>query len=868
MKTMWKRGLALLFALALMLTLAVPALAEEPESEPEGQVTGGVKHLGGGEEQTPEAEYRELYVSKDGSDETGDGSEAAPFRSLARAAREANKTPEIPVYVLLLTDLEARETACFVGRELTIQAAAGTPVTVKRAQGFLPEKDEKGNVYNPAMVQLRAPSTGERSTAGTLTLVGVVLDDAGRHEGSLFEAPATPAPVEPAPAAPEAAAAPVEMPAPEENAQPASVAAPEESEDAPAAEPAGEEPKEPAAEQPHSDMVQDAIVSLDPGGSLILSTGAELRNFGGRSAVQLGEKGKLTLEAGSAIRDTQKVENERKAVSAPESATIETFEGAKLEERSPAPVAAEAPAVLQAQEGESQSDSAAALEFTAPETVTRIKDSVLQYPVNYTLTFTVSERIKTLVETAHTLGAEAEVKGSIVITLDSRLTPDLSSCVLESSVFELDGEPKLDGSRITAQFKLKEDWAEHMEELTQPMTFTCSTTLSAMDFKASTAEQDEFLISTAMVSLEGKAEGRQIGPYDTPEKTAKTKMLGLGNAAIVYDPNGGVGGPAREDNVSPQKEYPLKTSPAPTHENVDGTPVVFLGWTETKDEKIYANGEDKPATVTTLAVHGVEELPDLLDNTQTVYAVYGYDTNGDGVADIDQVLATLRFDPNGGENAPEPIVHVVGSTESGDLGVNIPEQEPNRDYYTFLGWGESADATKNDKLYKYDSDKEGRRDIPVTQDKTLYAVWEKNYQINYDANGGTNAPAATVLLTQTKTGTDSKGNPVYTGRAVITSDAPTRSGYSFQGWATSRRGAAAYFDGDEVEISGGNVTLYAVWARSGSGSSTSGGSGSGAGSGSKAPKTGDPGAGYYGFLLGGSALALGAAVTLWRKKKA
>ena len=197
----------------------------------------------------------------------------------------------------------------------------------------------------------------------------------------------------------------------------------------------------------------------------------------------------------------------------------------------------------------------------------------------------------------------------------------------------------------------------------------------------------------------------------------------------------------------------------------------------------------------------------------TVYAVYGYDTNGDGVADIDQVLATLSFDPNGGENAPEPIVHVVGSTESGDLGVNIPEQEPNRDYYTFLGWGESADATKSDKLYKYDSDKEGRRDIPVTQDKTLYAVWEKNYQINYDANGGTNAPAATVLLSQTKTGTDSKGNPVYTGRAVITSDVPTRSGYSFQGWATSRRGAAAYFAGDEVQISGGSVTLYAVWTR-------------------------------------------------------
>ena len=874
MKNFWKRGFALFLAMILVLALSVPALAEEPlepeqTEEPlpteEPAPTEEPKLLVGGEDASPEEPDPcvELYVSKEGDDEKGSGSQTAPFASLARAAEEANKTPEQPVLILVLTDLEAKRVARFTGRDVTIQAAE-KPVTVTRAEGFEPAKDKDGGWYNPAMIELRAPENS-KLTAGKLSLVNVILDDAGRHEGSLFETAQEPAPAE----------EPTEAEAAEQPAEPETAEA-QETEPA-AAQDAAAPAEEPSAPAPadRRELVQEAIVSVGEGGSLTLSTGAELRNFGGRSAVSLGEKSSLCLEPESAIRDTEKAENTLPAIQAPESAKVETFKGSQLLERSEQPEEPALPEGLldgsEEETGEEETGAETSLELSAPESITRLLDSsVLRYPVDYTLSFTLSERLKSLIEGAHNLGAEAEVSGTITLTLDERLTPDLAGCKLQSSVFELDGEPTQEGNKVVAKFKLKEDWAAHIDELTQPMTFTCGTNLSALDFKESTAEQDEYLVSTAKVSLEGTVSGRHIGPYDSTEKTAKTKMLGLGNATIVYDPNGGVGGPGQESNVSPQKEYPLKTEPAPTHEAVDGVPVVFLGWSETRLEKIYANGEEKPETVSTVSVKGVEELPDLLDNSVTVYAVYGYDTNGDGVADIDQVLATLSFDPNGGENAPDPIIHVVGSTESGDLGVNIPEQEPNRDYYTFVGWGETADATKSDKLYKYDSDKEGRRDIPVTQDKTLYAVWEKNYQINYDANGGSNAPAATVLLTQTKTGTDSSGNPTYTGRAQITDRVPTRSGYSFQGWATSRRGAAAYFAGDEVQISGGSVTLYAVWTRDGSGSSSSGGSGSSSsgGSGSGAPKTGDPGTGIYALLQGGSILGLCAVGIVLRRKRA
>ena len=206
MKNFWKRGFALFLAMILVLALSAPALAEEP-SEPEQTEeplpaeepapTEEPKLLIGGEDADREAEDDpcvELYVSREGDDEKGSGSQAAPFASLARAAEEANKTPEQPVLILVLTDLEAKRVARFTGRDVTIQAAE-KPVTVTRAEGFEPDKDKDGGWYNPAMIELRTPENS-KLTAGRLSLVKVILDDAGRYEGSLFETAQEPAPAE------------------------------------------------------------------------------------------------------------------------------------------------------------------------------------------------------------------------------------------------------------------------------------------------------------------------------------------------------------------------------------------------------------------------------------------------------------------------------------------------------------------------------------------------------------------------------------------------------------------------------------------------------------------------------------------------
>ena len=842
MKKICKRALALLFVLSLLMTLTVSALAEEPTEDPgapqENETTAPEEPKEGEEEQPAEQPTEEaaeqpteqpvpellgevtLYVSKDGNDESGDGSEQAPFQSLARAAKAANETPDRPVYILVMTDLEMKESARFIGQNISI-LAAGKAVTLKRAQDFKTAKDLKDKDYNPAMIELRAPEGAERK-AGSLLLVNVILDDAGRHEGSLFELAQ-------------------ETGEENEGEEPASA------EPAAAGQTADEGEKKP-------ELVQDAIISVGDEGSLTLGRGAELRNFGGLSAVRLGENSQLTMEADSAIRDTENVANERPALLTAESSVVELLEGAKLLERAiqPGDDTADLSDLLPG--GEDLSFSS--LTFTAPETLTRSEAVLVRYEIPFTLSFTMSETVQKLVESQKDNIHEAA--GLITIQLDSRMVGDVilfqTEPKLESAIFELDGDVVYEegSNRVLAKFKLKEGWQEQLSTLGDPMTFTCKGYLPIERFEASTETEDKYLSSTGKVSLTLRytlADEEKTTTLESSEKTANTKMLGLELSTLVYDVNGGDLGSGPETEVIPaQKSYKLKTEPKPTHAPVDGSDVVFYGWTASPTDRIYASGDEKPALIETVAIPTLGRV--------TVYAAYSEDINGDGIPDVDQKLATLTFDGNAPEveNVPEPIIHVVGSTESGELGVNIPTQEPEREYYTFVGWGKTPDATDDGNLYKYDAEKASRRDIPVTRDTTLYAVWQLNYRINYDANGGENAPAPSVVPHQTKI-TDDKGNTTYTGRVRITTGVPTREGYTFQGWATSRRGAAAYFAGNEVQITGGNVTLYAAWLRTGGGGGT------------VAPKTGDTNMGLYIGLLSLSALALaGTGVLLWRKK--
>ena len=84
--------------------------------------------------------------------------------------------------------------------------------------------------------------------------------------------------------------------------------------------------------------------------------------------------------------------------------------------------------------------------------------------------------------------------------------------------------------------------------------------------------------------------------------------------------------------------------------------------------------------------------------------------------------------------------------------------------------------------------------MTVSKSYTIPAL--ASYKITYNANGGSGAPGQ-----QTK---------YYGKNLTLSSTKPSRTGYTFQGWATSSTGGVAYASGATYSNNSA-VTLYAVW---------------------------------------------------------
>ena len=83
-----------------------------------------------------------------------------------------------------------------------------------------------------------------------------------------------------------------------------------------------------------------------------------------------------------------------------------------------------------------------------------------------------------------------------------------------------------------------------------------------------------------------------------------------------------------------------------------------------------------------------------------------------------------------------------------------------------------------------------------TASSSISVAAKTSYTVTYNANGGSGAPGK-----QTK----------WHGTALtLSSTKPTRTGYAFQGWATSASGSVAYAAGASYTANA-NVTLYAIW---------------------------------------------------------
>jgi len=118
---------------------------------------------------------------------------------------------------------------------------------------------------------------------------------------------------------------------------------------------------------------------------------------------------------------------------------------------------------------------------------------------------------------------------------------------------------------------------------------------------------------------------------DTPRVTNTVENPVQPLYKLIYDVNGGNNnGPATETGLSPQNNRPLNSTVKPTHPDVAGRPVSFLGWTATRDTKIYElNDPAKPAVISTV---------NIVDHDVTVYALWGYATPPDHILHVRQVL--------------------------------------------------------------------------------------------------------------------------------------------------------------------------------------------------------------------------------------
>lgn len=239
---------------------------------------------------------------------------------------------------------------------------------------------------------------------------------------------------------------------------------------------------------------------------------------------------------------------------------------------------------------------------------------------------------------------------------------------------------------------------------------------------------------------------------------------------VNYNANGGSGAPSAQTK-SYQKPLSL-SSTQPTRSGY-----TFAGWATSPNGSV----QYRP---------GVQYMT---DKDITLYAVWtpekvaiSFDKNAYTVKQGEQVKINFTFTGNisGGRY----------SVEKGDVCKVIDQGvEPNQ-HYGFVTCETYAPGTTNVTLSLCDKNDNVLASKSVSI--TVEPIAPTTYTVRYDANGGSNAPAA-----QTKN---------HQKDMALSSAQPTRSGYTFAGWATSSNGSVQYRPGERYSKDQ-DVTLYAIW---------------------------------------------------------
>lgn len=186
--------------------------------------------------------------------------------------------------------------------------------------------------------------------------------------------------------------------------------------------------------------------------------------------------------------------------------------------------------------------------------------------------------------------------------------------------------------------------------------------------------------------------------------------------------------PSAQSNITGGSQVTL--AGGPTHSAVGSVAVAFIGWTDAtnKTTTILSANDTAPTTVAS---------PYTVNADTTLYAAWGYDTDGDGKPDVTEEKRTVTYNANSGyfdsisstttkeEKVPAQPSYRLNTTD---------EFKPSRDQVggkdvAFVGWSE----TQHSDIYglddNYDPSILAATVNVSTADATVYAVW------GYDSDG-------------------------------------------------------------------------------------------------------------------------------------
>ena len=378
--------------------------------------------------------------------------------------------------------------------------------------------------------------------------------------------------------------------------------------------------------------------------------------------------------------------------------------------------------------------------------------SAYSYPMNYTITYKTKDG-KTLGTNSGQVDAEATVREALRVT-----SPSYDGYVLSDS-----NDSVVTGKMISWRFPASNyvrhgsgSYTVYYEKACKMVVhyvYGASRRTATVDKTAYGKRGSSYTIYSPTISGYTPSKSSVSGSFSS-ESSSATVYYYESTYTISFNANGGSGAPS---SIT-KKHFTNATLPS---DKPYRTGYTFKGW-GTSSSTSYAAYQPGSTFYTNA-------------NT-TLYAVWSAKTY------------TISYNANGGSGGPG------SQTKTHGIKMLISRVEPTRSGYTFLGWSTSPSASSA-------SHQPGEW-YYANADRTFYAVWKKNapatYTVSYDANGGSGAPGS-----QTKT---------QDATLTLSSTKPTRSGYTFLGWATSASATSATYQPGGSYTANASVTLYAVWS--------------------------------------------------------